>query len=106
VLALAPTGDGFRVGGGRERAGFDTAVSRRQVHGMLRQVHQYLPRLGEVAPVEVWTGLRPSTPDGMPVIGRAEPYRNLSLACGHDHIGMGLAPAGGRLLAESVVESA
>jgi D-amino-acid dehydrogenase len=100
VLALAPTGDGFRLGGGRERVGFEGTVSSRLVDGMLRTVREYLPSLGAVRPAEAWTGFRPTTPDGVPYIGRAPGYRNLFIACGHDHIGMGLAPAGGRLLAQ------
>jgi len=105
VLAIAPTGAGFRVGGGRELVGFDGAVSPRQVDGMLRTVRQYLPHLlglGRAAPTQAWTGFRPTTPDGVPFIGRAGPYQNLYVACGHGHIGMGLAPAGGRLLAQLV----
>lgn len=103
VLALAPTGAGFRVGGGRERVGFDSTVSRQQVDSMLQTVRQHLPGLGNPEPTEVWTGLRPSTPDGMPIIGRMKGYENVSIACGHEHTGMGLAPAGGRLLAERVL---
>jgi D-amino-acid dehydrogenase len=102
VLAIAPTGDGFRVGGVRERVGMDPAVSQHQVDGMLRAVREYLPGLAGVAPAEVWTGFRPATPDGVPFIGRAERYRNLHIAAGHGHIGMGLAPAGGLLLAQLV----
>lgn len=104
VLALAPTADGFRVGGARERVGFDNTVSQQQVDSMLQTVRQYLPRLGDVVPADPWTGLRPSTPDDLPVIGRVESYHNLSIACGHGHIGMGLAPAGGRLLAQRVLQ--
>ncbi len=104
VLAIAPTGDGFRVGGGRDRVGFDNTVSRHQVDGMLQTVRRYLPGLGNPEPTEVWTGLRPSTPDDVPFIGRQESYQNLSIACGHGHLGMGLAPAGGLLLAERVLQ--
>jgi len=100
VLAIAPTGDGIRVGGGRELAGWDATVSPRQVDGMLRTVRDYLPGLAGAPPTEIWTGLRPATPDGVPFIGRVGRYRNLSIACGHGHTGMGLAPAGGRLLAQ------
>jgi len=102
VLAIAPTGDGFRVAGVRERVGMDTAVSQRHVDEMLRTVGAYLPDLAGATPVETWTGFRPTTPDDVPYLGRAEPYQNLYLACGHGPIGMGLAPAGGRLLAQLV----
>jgi D-amino-acid dehydrogenase len=100
VLAITPTGDGLRIGGGRDQAGFDTAVSQAQVDGMLRAVRRYLPHLAFDTPTQLWTGLRPTTPDGVPFIGRIERYGNVSITCGHGHIGMGLAPAGGRLLAQ------
>ena len=102
VLAIAPTCDGFRVGGVRELAGLDTTVSRPRIDGMLRTVRRYLPRLGPVEVTETWSGLRPTTPDGVPLIGRAPQLENLHIACGHGHTGMGLAPAGGRLLAQLV----
>jgi D-amino-acid dehydrogenase len=101
-MAIAPAGDRLRVGGVRELVGLDATVSRRRVAGMLHAVRRYLPHLEHVAPAEVWTGLRPATPDSLPFVGRAGPYHNLYLACGHGHIGMGLAPASGRLLAQLV----
>lgn len=106
VLAIAPTGDGFRLGGGRDLSGLDAAVSPARVDGMLRAVRRYLPRLRPAEPVEIWTGFRPTTPDDVPFIGRARQYRNLSIACGHGHIGMGVAPAGGLLLAQLVAGEA
>jgi D-amino-acid dehydrogenase len=101
-MAIAPTGDGFRVGGVREIVGLDPAASRHRVDGLLRAVRDYLPGLDRATPAEVWTGFRPTTPDSVPLIGRAPRYQNLHIACGHGHIGMGLAPAGGRLLAQLV----
>lgn len=101
-MAIAPTGDGFRVAGVREIVGLDATASRHRVDGLLRTVRDYLPGLGRVTPAEVWTGLRPTTPDSVPFIGHVRRYQNLYIACGHGHIGMGLAPAGGQLLAQLV----
>lgn len=101
-VAVMPLGDRVRFGGTLELAGMDGAVSRRRVEGIRRTVQEYLPRLESTETLEVWSGLRPCTPDGLPLIGRAEPYRNLSIACGHGHIGMGLAPITGRLIAQIV----
>ncbi len=70
--------------------------------GILRTVHACLPRLEKTETLEVWTGFRPCTPDSLPFLGRSERYRNLSVACGHGHIGMGLAPVSGRLIAQVV----
>jgi D-amino-acid dehydrogenase len=101
-IAVTPLGDRLRFGGVRQLAGMDRTASRTQVDGMLRAVRSYLPRLDLADSIEVWTGLRPCTPDSRPCIGRSASYRNLSIAAGHGHIGMGLAPAGGELLAQLV----
>ncbi|MGV9779094.1 NAD(P)/FAD-dependent oxidoreductase [Streptosporangium sp. NPDC003464] len=99
-VAIAPLGDRLRLGGTLELSGMDRTVSRRRVEGILRTVQAYLPEMEHTETLETWSGLRPCTPDSLPYIGRAEPYRNLSVACGHGHIGLGLAPAGGRLIAQ------
>jgi len=99
-VAIMPLGDRLRFGGTLELSGLDTAISGRRVDGILRTVHAYLPRLETTATLETWSGLRPCTPDSIPFLGRATRYRNLSIACGHGYIGMGLAPAGGKLIAQ------
>lgn len=101
-IAITPLGDRLRFGAVRELVGLDSTVSGRRVDGILRTVRDYLPHLGPTPLVEIWTGFRPCTPDSVPLIGRVERYRNLSVAAGHGHIGMGLAPAGGELLAQIV----
>lgn len=99
-VAVMPLGDRIRVGGTLELSGLDNSVSPRRVDGILRTVRSYLPGLDTDRRLHVWSGLRPCTPDSLPLIGRAGTYRNVSVATGHGHIGMGLAPAGGRLLAQ------
>ena len=101
-IAVAPLGDRVRFGGTLELSGMDSTISPRRVDAMLRTVREYLPALDTGEPREVWTGLRPCTPDGLPILGRADPYLNVVVACGHGHIGMGLAPASGRLIAQIV----
>lgn len=101
-VAVAPLGDRLRLGGTLELSGMNPAVSRQRVEAMLRTVRACLPGLDTAEPVETWAGFRPCTPDGLPYMGRADPYRNLVIACGHAHIGIGLAPAGGRLIAQLV----
>jgi D-amino-acid dehydrogenase len=101
-VAVVPLGDRLRFGGTLELSGLNASVSQRRVDGILRTVHAYLPRLEYTRTVEIWSGFRPCTPDSLPFLGRAEPYRNLSVACGHGYIGMGLAPVGGRLIAQII----
>ncbi|MFG1793242.1 NAD(P)/FAD-dependent oxidoreductase [Nocardia sp. NPDC049149] len=97
-IALVPLGDRLRIGGTLELTGMRTTVSARRLDGMLRTVRDYLPDWAETPTRETWSGLRPATPDGLPLIGRAGP-RNLLVATGYGHIGMGLAPAAGELVA-------
>ncbi|HVB44607.1 MAG TPA: FAD-dependent oxidoreductase [Streptosporangiaceae bacterium] len=99
-VALMPLGDRLRFGGTLELAGLDTSVAQRRVDGIVATVRSYLPGL-EISPTrQVWSGLRPCTPDSLPFLGRVTRYQNLSLACGHGYIGMGLAPVGGRMIAQ------
>jgi len=51
-------------------------------------------------PDEVWLGLRPCTPDGLPFIGRLQSWNNVVVAGGHDTKGMSLGPLTGRYVAE------
>jgi D-amino-acid dehydrogenase len=101
-IAVMPLGDQIRFAGVLELTGMDTAVSPRRVAAIRRTVRAYLPQLDGAETVEEWSGLRPCTPDSIPFIGRAPRLANVSVACGHGHIGMGLAPAGGQLLAQIV----
>ncbi len=102
-IAISPHRDGLRVSGTLELVGDDLSVDRRRVSAMVRDTAQMLD-LGRVsiADADVWRGLRPCMPDGMPAIGRARGARNVWLATGHQMTGLKTAPATGRLLAELI----
>jgi len=51
---------------------------------------------------EVWAGLRPVSPDGLPYIGRFQSFNNLIAATGHAMIGMSLAPITGRIISQVI----
>jgi len=98
MVAVRPLGDRLRFGGDLSLAGWRPAVSRRRVNRMLATVRAQLPKL-EWTDQQVWTGFRPCTPDSLPLLGRAPGYANLTIATGHGHNGMALAPAAGELIA-------
>ncbi len=102
-IAISPRPDALRISGTLELVGEDLSVDRRRVAAMVRGAQQML-KLGEIssADVDVWCGLRPCMPDGMPAIGRARGARNVWLATGHQMTGLKTAPATGRLLAELI----
>jgi D-amino-acid dehydrogenase len=106
-VAIAPLGETIRFGGtlelsGLSAAGLNTGVSRRRVAGIERTVRSYLPQLGPTETVAEWSGLRSCAPDGLPLAGRVPRYRNLWVCCGHSHVGLGLAPATGLLMARLI----
>jgi D-amino-acid dehydrogenase len=77
------------------------------VEAILRAVPAYLPQLDPSALelVEVWRGLRPCTPDGLPFLGRAPGIANLTVAAGHATIGLSLGPITGKLVSQVVCGS-
>ncbi|MGC1781908.1 MAG: FAD-dependent oxidoreductase [Acidobacteriaceae bacterium] len=98
-----PRGDGrVTVGATVEHAGFDQAVEEEQLTGILRTAAQMLPEI-ELAPrLESWAGLRPGTPDELPILGRAEADRCWH-AAGHYRNGILLAPATARMMAQAIL---
>jgi D-amino-acid dehydrogenase len=100
TVAVRPFDDELRYGGDMVLAGMNTTISRRRVARVLRTVHEHLPAMQRTETVQVWSGLRPCTPDSLPFIGRAPAYANVTVAAGHGHNGMGLTPVGGLLVAQ------
>lgn len=103
-VAVTPMGDRLRIAGTMELAGLDTSITMRRVHAMIGAVPRYIAGLNPVQTehAEIWEGLRPCTPDGLPFIGRFRRFENLIAATGHAMIGISLAPVTGKLVAEIV----
>jgi D-amino-acid dehydrogenase len=96
----APGGDLLRLGGTLELAGLDLSISRRRVAAIVRGVRRYLTLDGDPSLVEIWRGLRPCTPDGLPFVGRPRAWDNVIVASGHAMIGVSLGPVTGQLVAQ------
>ena len=108
-VAVTPMGPHLRFAGTLELAGFDFAINQRRVNAILRAsvgylADGYLTDSGERELVEIWRGLRPCTPDGLPYIGRTHRYDNLIVAAGHAMLGLSMGPMTGKLVAEVVAE--
>jgi glycine oxidase len=89
---LVPRGDGrLIVGATVEERGFDTQVTAGGVLELLREAYRTLPDVAELELVETLAGLRPGTPDNVPLIGPG-PLEGLLLATGHWRNGILLAP--------------
>jgi D-amino-acid dehydrogenase len=103
-VGATPMGDKLRFAGTLELAGMDFSINRRRVAAIMNAVPQYVPAWspGALELIEVWRGLRPCTPDGLPFLGRAGAYDNLTVAAGHAMIGLSLGPVTGMMTARLV----
>ena len=88
---LVPRADGLVLGATQSEVGFDTTVTVGGVRDLLRDAERILPGIAEYALVESAAGLRPGSPDNLPLIGAVGP-EGLLVATGHHRNGMLLAP--------------
>jgi len=99
-VAVTPMGNKLRFAGILELVGFDSRINERRVRGMMRSVDHYLALQDRPAVIETWSGFRPCTPDGLPIIARSKQIDNLILATGHGMLGMTLGPITGLLVSQ------
>jgi D-amino-acid dehydrogenase len=97
-----PDGAVLRFAGTLELAGLDLSIARRRVRAIERAAREYVRFEQEPRLVEIWRGLRPCTPDGLPFIGRPRALDNVIVATGHAMLGVSLGPVTGTLVAEVV----
>jgi D-amino-acid dehydrogenase len=101
-VGVTPLGELLRFAGTLELAGLDLSINPRRVDAILKGARRYLGGLDALEVVEIWRGLRPCTPDGLPILGRPAACENLTLATGHAMLGMCLGPISGKLVAQVV----
>ncbi|MCX5571241.1 D-amino acid dehydrogenase [Kaistia nematophila] len=100
-IAITRLGDRIRVGGMAEIAGFNRDLPPSRKATLVYSVEDLFGGAGDQSKATFWTGLRPMTPDGTPVIGRTD-YANLYLNTGHGTLGWTMACGSGRLLADLI----
>jgi glycine oxidase len=97
---LVPRGDGrLIVGATVEEMGYDTAVTAGGVHELLREAYRLLPDVAEMELLDAIAGLRPGTPDNLPLVGPGA-IDGLVLATGHFRNGILLAPLAAQAVAD------
>ncbi|MGD8658367.1 MAG: FAD-dependent oxidoreductase [Desulfobacterales bacterium] len=101
-IVLTPTSDWLRVAGTLELSGFDISINKRRLHAILKALSAYFPDfdMDTLELIEIWRGLRPCSPDGLPYIGRPRHYDNLIISTGHGMKGISLAPITGKIVAQ------
>jgi D-amino-acid dehydrogenase len=101
-VAITRLGARIRVAGQAEIIGYSSRLGRGATDTVRHVVADLFPKGGDVARAEGWTGLRPMTPDGTPVIGPTR-YANLFLNTGHGTLGWTMACGSGRAVADAVL---
>ncbi|MBV1705329.1 MAG: D-amino acid dehydrogenase [Hyphomicrobiales bacterium] len=100
-VAITRLGDRIRVGGMAEISGFSTDLPPKRRATLEHVVSDLFPGGGDYAGATYWTGLRPMTPDGTPVIGRGR-QANLYVNAGHGTLGWTMACGSARIVADLV----
>jgi D-amino-acid dehydrogenase len=99
-VAVTPFASGYRLGSTMEFAGYDDTLDRSRL-GLLTDAAKLYLKDPFAEPVqEEWWGWRPMTSDSVPVIDRAPAASNVLIAAGHNMLGLSMAPATGKLVAE------
>ncbi|MBS0345062.1 MAG: D-amino acid dehydrogenase [Proteobacteria bacterium] len=98
-VAVTRLGERIRVGGTAELAGFNLDLRLPRRRALEHVVGDLFGGAGDLSRAEFWTGLRPMTPDGAPVLG-ATPISNLYLSTGHGTLGWTMAAGTGRIMAD------
>lgn len=98
-VAITRLGNRIRVGGTAEISGYSDKLYDARRATLDHSLTDLFPRGGDLAKATFWSGLRPMTPDGPPVIGQTQ-YGNLHLNTGHGTLGWTMACGSGRVLAD------
>jgi len=95
---------GFLLGSTREFAGFDRRTTWSAMKEIVLRTSSIIPALRDLRVIRTFAGLRPSTPDGLPILGPVRNIEGFFMAAGHEGDGIALSPITGQILAEWIAE--
>ncbi len=106
-VTVTPMNADLRLAGTMEISGMDLTIRKNRVNGYLRSVSEYIPEYEykNLQNYDVWTGLRPCSPDGLPYIGNTRKFENLVVCTGHSMMGFSMGPISGKLVSELINDS-
>jgi len=100
-IVFTRLGNRLRVAGTAELSGYKLDLNRVRCEALTRRAREWFGRAIDATRAEYWTGLRPATPSGVPLIGRTR-YRNLYLNTGHGTLGWTMGAGSGKAIADMV----
>jgi glycine oxidase len=103
---VVPRGDGTIGGSTMENSGFDPGVTESGIKKVRGAAEEICPRLAKFPAPKAWAGLRPVTPDMLPLLGPDPEHDSLIYACGHSRNGVLMAPLTGDVVADLVTGAA
>ncbi|HTX07348.1 MAG TPA: FAD-dependent oxidoreductase [Solirubrobacteraceae bacterium] len=103
MIGAAPYDGAVRLAGMLELSGMDDSLKRRRLEAVYRAARAYLSGWQPGDAELEWAGLRPMTPDGLPIVGAVPGHPGAFLSTGHGMVGVTLAPATAALLAPLVL---
>lgn len=101
-IAITPRANSLRIAGTLELVNQDFSITERRVKAIFDGAKEFLHIPNDIKVHETWRGLRPCTPDGVPLIGWAKDYSNLMMACGHQMLGLQAGLGTGQLVSDLV----
>jgi D-hydroxyproline dehydrogenase subunit beta len=103
LVAEMTAADTLLLGSSREFIGYDRTVSPVVMQAIAARAVRFLPGLAQRGIIRSYAGLRPWSPDHLPLVGPVDSVPGLYLAAGHEGAGIGLAPVTGQILADWIV---
>lgn len=100
-MVFSRLGNRMRVAGTAELAGWDTGLDPRRVAPLVNNARSLFPDATSYTEVNPWAGLRPATPDSVPILG-GTPFANLFLNTGHGTLGWTMACGSARIIADLI----
>lgn len=105
-ISIEQTKDGnLLLGSTREFVGFDKRTTVEGLNKIIIQTSKIIPPLRNLKMIRAFAGLRPYTPDGLPILGPVEKIQGFIMAAGHEGDGIALSPITGELIAQLIVDN-
>jgi D-amino-acid dehydrogenase len=101
-VTTTPLPSAFRLTGGLDLCGLDLQIDRRRPDALVTASRRLFGAEATLSELRVWRGLRPCSPDGLPLIGRARAVDDLIICTGHSMLGLTLAPVSARIVADLI----
>ena len=99
---MSPFDHSLRIGGTMELSGINSNLDKNRILGVRNAVSKYVKIELKAEIEEEWTGMRPMTPDGLPVLGQIPNLKNTYIATGHGMVGVAMSPVTGKVMADLI----